>query len=313
MLESDGTKKEREEEDLLGPAVNDEAPAEVNDEAPAEVNDEAPAEVNDEAPAEVNDEAPAEEAAAGDEAVETSGEDVDEALFIDLPDEEYVEETADTADEPAAADAEAGPVSEEDELLDALEIQLTPAEQAEIERRGRMRWYVIHANTGHENKVKRNIEMAIKSNHMEESFGEVMVATQEVTEMKNGKRSVVKRKFFPSYILVEMIMDNETQHFINSIPGVTRFIGGNVQRPQAITRDEVDRILGRISAPDEVRQTLEIPYEVGDNVQVTDGPFTEWTGVINEINHDKGKLKVMISIFGSETPVELDFLQVKPL
>ena len=176
-----------------------------------------------------------------------------------------------------------------------------------------MKWFVIHANTGHENKVKRNIEMAIKSNHMEESFGEVLVATQEVTEMKNGKRSTVKRKFFPSYILVEMIMDKETQHFINSIPGVTRFIGGTVQKPQPITREEVDRILGRISAPDEIRETLEIPYEVGDSVQVTDGPFTEWTGVINEINSDKGKLKVMISIFGSETPVELDFLQVKPL
>jgi len=176
-----------------------------------------------------------------------------------------------------------------------------------------MKWFVIHANTGHENKVKRNIEMAIKTNHMEESFGEVLVATQEVTEMKNGKRSTTKRKFFPSYILVEMIMDKESQHFINSIPGVTRFIGGTVQKPQPITREEVDRILGRISAPDEVRETLEIPYEVGDGVQVIDGPFTEWTGVINEINHDKGKLKVMISIFGSETPVELDFLQVKPL
>ncbi|NCQ35648.1 transcription termination/antitermination protein NusG [bacterium] len=176
-----------------------------------------------------------------------------------------------------------------------------------------MKWFVIHANTGHENKVKRNIEMAIKSNHMEDSFGEVLVATQEVTEMKNGKRSTVKRKFFPSYILVEMIMDKDTQHFINSIPGVTRFIGGTPQKPQPITRDEVDRILGRISAPEEAGETLEIPYEVGDSVQVMDGPFTEWVGVINEINRDKGKLKVMISIFGSETPVELDFLQVKPV
>ena len=176
-----------------------------------------------------------------------------------------------------------------------------------------MKWFVIHANTGHENKVKRNIEMAIKSNHMEENFGEIMVATQEVTEMKNGKRVTSKRKFFPSYILVEMIMDKETQHFINSIPGVTRFIGGTALKPEPITREEVDRILGRISAPDEAREVLEIPYEVGDSVQVMDGPFTEWVGVINEINHDKGKLKVMISIFGSETPVELDFLQVKAL
>jgi len=201
----------------------------------------------------------------------------------------------------------------EDELLASLEIELSPEEEAEIARRGRMRWFVIHANTGHENKVKRNIEMAIKSQHMEEGFGEILVATQEITEMKNGKRSTIKRKFFPSYILVEMIMDKETQHFINGIPGVTRFVGGTPLKPESITKEEVDRILGRISAPDEDRETLEIPYNVGDSVQVVDGPFTEWIGVINEINHDKGKLKVMISIFGSETPVELDFLQVKPV
>ncbi len=235
-----------------------------------------------------------------------------DALFFDLPDEEFVaDDEAAAAETPAEADA--GPVSEEDELLAALEIELTPEEQAEIERRGRMKWFVIHANTGHENKVKRNIEMAIKSQHMEENFGEVLVATQEVTEMKNGKRSTVKRKFFPSYILVEMIMNKETQHFINGIPGVTRFVGGTPLKPEPITKEEVDRILGRISEPDEARETLEIPYNVGDSVQVMDGPFTEWIGVINEINHDKGKLKVMISIFGSETPVELDFLQVKPV
>jgi transcriptional antiterminator NusG len=230
-------------------------------------------------------------------------------LFLDLPEEDVVEE------EPAAPEAAPADVdlSEEDDLLGAVEIELSPEEQAEIERRGRMKWFVIHANTGHENKVKRNIEMAIKSNHMEENFGEILVATQEVTEMKNGKRVTSKRKFFPSYILVEMIMDKDTQHFINSIPGVTRFIGGTALKPEPITREEVDRILGRISAPDEAREVLEIPYQVGDSVQVMDGPFTEWVGVINEINHDKGKLKVMISIFGSETPVELDFLQVKAL
>jgi len=241
----------------------------------------------------------------------TSDEATD-ALFFDLPEEELVAEAEVSAEESPVADATV-PLTEEDELLAALEIELSPAEQAEIERRGRMKWFVIHANTGHENKVKRNIEMAIKSQHMEENFGEVLVAVQEVTEMKNGKRSTVKRKFFPSYILVEMIMNKETQHFINGIPGVTRFVGGTPLKPEPITKEEVDRILGRISEPDEARETLEIPYNVGDSVQVMDGPFTEWIGVINEINHDKGKLKVMISIFGSETPVELDFLQVKPV
>ncbi len=236
-------------------------------------------------------------------------------LFLDLPAGGAGDESVDEAEAAveAAPEAESGELSEEDELLGAVEIELSAEEQAEIERRGRMRWFVIHANTGHENKVKRNIEMAIRSNHMEDNFGEILVATQEVTEMKNGKRVTSKRKFFPSYILVEMIMNKETQHFINSIPGVTRFIGGTALKPEPISREEVDRILGRISAPDEERDVLEIPYQVGDSVQVMDGPFTEWVGVINEINHDKGKLKVMISIFGSETPVELDFLQVKAL
>ncbi len=253
------------------------------------------------------------EAAAGgeaDQSAELDGSD----LFTDLPEDDYTpdaDETPGKDEAPAEVVDEA--VSEEDDLLAAVDIQLSPEELAEIERRGRMKWYVIHANTGHENKVKRNIEMAIKTNSMEDNFGEILVATQEVTEMKNGKRSTVKRKFFPSYILVEMIMDKATQHFINTIPGVTRFIGGTPMKPEPITREEVDRILGRISAPEAGQEILDIPYEVGDSVQVMDGPFTEWVGVINEINHDKGKLKVMISIFGSETPVELDFLQVKPV
>ena len=226
------------------------------------------------------------------------------------------------ADEPAVAEPvpdvvdDAGPsVAEADEQADPegdAPAAPTEAELLEEEKRRKgMRWYVIHANTGHENKVKRNIEMAIKANALEDVFGEILVATQDVTEMRNGRRVTSKRKFFPSYVLVEMVMSKETQHFINSIPGVTRFIGGTQVRPQPISRDEVDRILGRMNKTEEAGTMLEIPYQVGDSVQVVDGPFSDWVGVINEINHDKGKLKVMISIFGSETPVELDFLQVK--
>ena len=226
----------------------------------------------------------------------------DAPLFQDIPEEA----PAATAPSPAPiAPAKPAPAVDPEDGL-------PPEDEAAVKaRRARMRWFVLHANTGHENKVKRNIEMAIKSNHMERHFGEVLVATQEVTEMKNGKRSTVKRKFFPSYILIEMEMTKETFHFINSIPGVTRFVGGTELRPEPIGRDEVDRILGRMSKVPEAKAVLEIPYEVGESVQVVDGPFTDWIGVINEINHDKGKLKVMISIFGSETPVELDFLQVK--
>jgi len=240
-------------------------------------------------------------------------------LFLDLPDAPVSEEPA--TDDAAATgddlDLDALALGLDDEsldeqsLLDAIEIEVSPEEQAEIERRSRLEWFALHANTGHENKVKRNIEMAIKSNQMEEFFGDVLVPIQEVTEMKNGKRVTTKKKFLPGYLLVEMLMSKETHHFINSVPGVTGFIGGTPQKPQAVPRDEVDRILGRIKEPDEGKDMLEIPYNVGDSVQVMDGPFSDWVGIINEINHEKGKLKVMISIFGKDTPVELDFLQVK--
>jgi transcription termination/antitermination protein NusG len=259
--------------------------------------------------------------AADDAAEERKADDSLESvpLFFDLPEDAEEETDAAPADEDAGdvldtmeepADVDEGDLTEQ-ELLASIDLQISPQDEAEIERKSRLEWFTLHANTGHENKVKRNIEMAIKSNHMEEYFGDVLVPVQEVTEMKNGKRVTSKRKFLPGYILVEMLMNKETQHFINSIPGVTGFIGGTPQKPQPVPRDEVDRILGRIKEPEDGKTTLEIPYKVGDSVQVMDGPFSDWMGVINEINHEKGKLKVMISIFGKETPVELDFLQVK--
>jgi len=238
----------------------------------------------------------------------------DDALFFDLPDEaESAAVETEVSDEVGAEDetpAVEGDLTEVD-LLDSIDLGISAEDVAEIERKSRLEWFTLHANTGHENKVKRNIEMAIKSNHMEEFFGDVLVPIQEITEMKNGKRVTTKRKFLPGYLLVEMLMSKETQHFINSVPGVTGFIGGTPQKPQAVPKEEVDRILGRIKEPDSGKDTLEIPYNVGDSVQVMDGPFSDWVGIINEINHEKGKLKVMISIFGKDTPVELDFLQVK--
>ena len=232
------------------------------------------------------------------------GSDAD-SLFLDLP----ADETS-----PAAPDEDQPETADDADLLASIELEIPADDRAEIERRAHLRWYTIHANTGHENKVKRNIEMAIKSNRMEQFFGDVLVPVQEVTEMKNGKRVTTKRKFLPGYVLVEMVMTKETHHFINNIPGVTGFIGGTPLKPQAVEKEEVDRNLGRISQPEEGKESVvEIPYKVGESVQVMDGPFSEWIGVVNEINHERGKLRVMISIFGKETPVELDFLQVKPV
>ena len=186
------------------------------------------------------------------------------------------------------------------------------ADTGEPARHPDLKWFVIHANTGHENKVKRNIEGSIRANEeMQRYFGDVLVVTQEVTEMRNGKRVTSKRKFFPSYVLVEMVLNDETLHFMNNIPGVTRFVGAG-NKPQALSEDEVDRILGRMRKTED-KTVHEIPFNVGDAVEVMDGPFSDFTGIVNEVNPDKGKLKVMVSIFGRETPVELDFLQVKAL
>lgn len=217
--------------------------------------------------------------------------------------------------ETGANELEATPA--EGQETPAVEPEAAVESHAGVEEQGApraagLKWYVVHANTGHENKVRRNIEQSIRGNEeMQPYFGEVLVVTQEVTEMRNGKRVTSKRKFFPSYILVEMVLNNETQHFIANIPGVTRFVGSGSQ-PTAISDEEVDRILGRIHKTED-KTIQEIPYKVGDAVEVIDGPFSDFNGIVNEINPDKGKLKVMVSIFGRETPVELDFLQVKSL
>jgi transcriptional antiterminator NusG len=172
-------------------------------------------------------------------------------------------------------------------------------------------WYAIHTYSGHENKVKGNLERAIKNAGMEERFGRIIVAMEDHAEMKDGQRVVSRRKTFPSYVLLEMEMSNETQSLVSGVPGVTRFVGTG-QDPVAMQEDEVDRILGRLDKS-KPREPMEIPYKVGEHVKVTDGPFTDFTGIVDEVNAERGKLKVMVSIFGRATPVELDFLQVKPL
>jgi transcriptional antiterminator NusG len=175
-----------------------------------------------------------------------------------------------------------------------------------------MKWYVIHTYSGHENKVKQSIEKAVELQAMTHMFGQVLIPMEEVTEMKKGKKVKVNRKFFPSYILVHIELTEEMMHLVNNIPGVTRFVGtGN--RPVPVTEKEVDRILKRGDTAPKEREIREIPFHVGEQVKVTDGPFSDFNGVIDEINPERGKLKVMVAIFGRETPVELDFLQVERL
>ncbi|UCG53722.1 MAG: transcription termination/antitermination factor NusG [Candidatus Latescibacterota bacterium] len=174
-----------------------------------------------------------------------------------------------------------------------------------------MKWYVIHTYSGHENKVKENILKMVKSSSIQDQFGRLIVPTEEVAEMKKGKKTIITRKFFPSYILIEMFMSDDSWHLVNGIPGVTSFVGAGT-KPQPLSEAEVERILGRM---DKDKETIipEIPFTLGEHIRIKDGPFSDFTGVIDEINTEKGKLRVLVSIFGRETPVELDFLQVEPV
>jgi len=183
-----------------------------------------------------------------------------------------------------------------------------PAEAVETPSRP-MRWYVVHTYSGHENKVRENIQKMINASSIKEHFGQIVVPTEEVAEMKKGKKTITTRKFFPSYILIEMTMSDEAFHLVSDLPGVTGFVG-TPNGPQPLTRPEVERILGRM---DKEKQTIipEIPFTMGEHIRIKDGPFSDFTGVIDEINVERGKLRVLVSIFGRETPVELDFLQVE--
>ena len=173
-------------------------------------------------------------------------------------------------------------------------------------------WYVVHTYSGHENKVKVNLEKAIIAKELEEMFGQILVATEDYAEMRDGKRTISRRKTFPSYVMVEMDMNDDTRHVVQSIPGVTRFVGSGGGGATALKDIEVKRVLGQMEAT-KAKPVPTVSFRVGDNVKVIDGPFSNFTGTVDEVNQERGKVKVMVSIFGRATPVELDFLQVQPV
>ena len=172
-----------------------------------------------------------------------------------------------------------------------------------------MEWYVTHVFTSQENRVKEYLEREVERLGYQELIGRILIPSEEVVEMRAGKKRVKRRNFFPGYLLIEMELNNETQHLVTSTPGVIGFIGGTGQDPEPIQPHEVDRIFGRVEEKADT-QTVEIPFDVDDVVKITDGPFRDFQGTIKEINAEKRKLKVLVSIFGRETPVEVDFLQV---
>jgi transcriptional antiterminator NusG len=172
------------------------------------------------------------------------------------------------------------------------------------------RWYVVHAYSGYEKTVKRSLEERIRRAGMEEHFGEVLVPTEEVVEMKGGQKRRSDRKFFPGYVLVEMEMTDESWHLVKDVPKVMGFIGGTADRPAPITQKEADAILNRVKeGVDKPRP--KVLFEPGEMVRVVDGPFNDFNGVVEEVNYDKSRLRVAVLIFGRSTPVELEFHQVE--
>ena len=225
------------------------------------------------------------------------------------PEEEVSVDEAKTLLRRAGAVAEAEPasaVSEAPVLEPAPAPAVTPTpEEVETGRR----WYVIHTYSGYENKVKTNLEHRISSMDMGDKIFQVLVPTEEEIEIKNGKRHPVERKVFPGYVLVEMIMGDDSWYVVRNTPGVTSFVGSG-NKPTPLTDGEVRGILRQIKldAP-----KYKVAFTKGESVRVTDGPFTDLHGVVDEVNPERNKVKVLVSIFGRETPVELDFLQIEKL
>lgn len=172
-----------------------------------------------------------------------------------------------------------------------------------------LQWYVVHAYSGFENQVKKSLEDRVKRFSLEEKFGQILVPTEEVVEMRDGQKRKSDRKFFPGYVLVQMEMADDSWHLVKDCPKVMGFIGGSSDKPTPITEKEAQNILNRIQEGAE-KPKPKVLFEVGEVVRVIDGPFTDFNGVVEEVNYEKSRLRVAVSIFGRSTPVELEFGQV---
>jgi transcription termination/antitermination protein NusG len=177
---------------------------------------------------------------------------------------------------------------------------------------GNKRWYVVHAYSGMEKAVERNLRERIERSGMQEKFGRILVPMEEVVELKNGKKAVTERRFFPGYVLVEMEMADDTWHLVKHTSKVTGFVGGAKNRPSPISESEVMKIVNQMQEGIE-KPRPKVQWVVGELVRVKEGPFTDFNGAIEEVNYDKSKVRVSVTIFGRATPVELDFSQVEKI
>jgi len=173
-----------------------------------------------------------------------------------------------------------------------------------------MQWYVVHAYSGFEKSVMRALKERVERSGMQEKFGEILVPVEEVVEMKGGKKMTTERKFFPGYVLVQMEMDDDTWHLVKSTAKVTGFVGGTANKPAPISEKEVAALMQQMQEGAD-KPKHKITFEIGEVVRVVDGPFNDFNGTVEEVNYEKNKLRVSVTIFGRGTPVELDFAQIE--
>ncbi|EPG74416.1 transcription termination/antitermination factor NusG [Leptospira broomii serovar Hurstbridge str. 5399] len=177
---------------------------------------------------------------------------------------------------------------------------------------GELKWYALQTYSGHENKVQKNLEKLVQQRKLEEKIPQIRIPTMDVAEMKNGKKKVSKKKLMPGYVLIEMDMDDDLRFMIQSLPSVSTFVGSKDGGPEPLSVDEVKNLFaesGELKSEEPAAPRL--LFKVGDSLKIIDGPFANFTGVVDEIFPDKGRLRVKVEIFGRSTPVELDYLQVK--
>jgi transcriptional antiterminator NusG len=195
------------------------------------------------------------------------------------------------------------------EILTGEEPELDEEASDEEEVEGGRHWYVVHSYSGYENKVRKNLEHRIESLGMQNKIFQVVVPTEEEIELRDGQRRTVERRIFPGYILVDMIMDEDSWYVVRNTPGVTGFVG-SIRRPTPLRQRDVDRVLKRMRAE---TPRVKVTFTPGQKVRICDGPFEDFVGAVDGIYPDKGKVRILVSFFGRETPVELDFLQVEKI
>jgi transcriptional antiterminator NusG len=287
------------EAEVEGPAAAAEEMEEVVAEAEEELTERAEAEVEEQA---------------------SAAEEVEEAV-VEAEDEPTGEVEAEVEGPASAAEEMEEVVAEaEEELTERAEVEaeeqasaaekvetvVAEAEDEPAVQEGRY-WYVIHSYSGYENKVRQNLGSRIETMGMEDYIFEVVVPTEEVVELRDGRRRTVEQRIFPGYILVDMILNDESWFVVRNTPGVTGFVGSG-NEPTPLRQDEADNILRRM---EEEAPKVKVSFRIGDAVRIIDGPFTDFLGTVDDLNLEKGKVRLLVSFFGRETPVELDFLQVE--